>query len=232
LIAASIIIAIIRRFPRLTVSHSLSSPDSTLEIKVGDLFDETGHLVIGTNDVFDSELGDVIKASSVQGQFLTRIYDGGCAKFDADIEQALAALAAQRHEDSLKIQGKRWRYPLGTTIVLGSLPSRYFLVAYGYMGNNLQCNSDADTIQHSLSCLWNEIRLKGQGSPVAIPVIGSDLARTNIPRMMAVKMIILSFIVASKEKFIADKLTVVIHPKDIASVNLYALQEFLTSACY
>ena len=54
--------------------QALSSPNSVVEIKLGDLFDESGHLVIGANHVFDTELGEVIKPSSVQGQFLTRIY--------------------------------------------------------------------------------------------------------------------------------------------------------------
>lgn len=224
--------AIFLRLPRRAISKALSSPDSSIEIKVGDLFDEPAHLVIGTNDVFDTELGDVIKPRSIQGQFLTRIYNSDRARLDADIETALDSLKHERKQEPNKIRGKRWRYPIGTTIALGSLNTRYFLTAYGHMGNDLKCTSDADSIWISLSYLWKEVRLKGQGTQVAIPIIGSDLARTSLPRMVLVKIIIVSFIVASKKEFVTKKLTVVVHPNDLDSVNLYDLEDFLKSVCF
>jgi Domain of unknown function (DUF6430) len=84
----------------------------------------------------------------------------------------------------------------------------------------------------SLSKLWQEVRLKGHSIDVSIPIIGADLARTSLPRMVLAKLIITSFVIASKEKFITRKLTVMIHPKDIESVDFYELEEFLTSACF
>jgi hypothetical protein len=232
LILVSMILAIAWRFPRRSISKALSSPDSVVEIKIGDLFDEPGHLVIGTNDVFDTELGNVIKSASVQGQFLSRIYDSDRTKLDVDIEAALTPYEHKRQKDPQKTIGKHWRYPLGTTITLGPLNSRYFLIAYGYMGNDLKCISDADSIWLSLSQLWEEVRRKGQGAQVAIPILGSDLARTGLPRMTLIKMIVISFLVASKKEFVTKKLTIVVYPEDLGFVNLYDLEGFLTSACF
>ena len=99
LVAVSLAIAVIQSFPRMLVCQALSSPDSVVEIKIGDLFDEPGHLVIGANDVFDTELGEVIKPSSVQGQFLTRIYGNDRTKLDTDIETALQDYQAQRTKE-------------------------------------------------------------------------------------------------------------------------------------
>jgi hypothetical protein len=179
----SLVIALASNIPRRSLSRSLSSPDSTIEIKIGDLFDERDHLVIGSNDVFDTELGEVIRPSSVQGQFLTRIYNSDRARLDAEVEAALQPLHNHRMQEPAKIKGKSWRYPIGTTLVLGSLERRYFLTAYGSMGNDLRVKSTADYIWISLSKLWEQVRLKGHGLAIAIPVIGSDLARTNLPRM-------------------------------------------------
>jgi hypothetical protein len=232
LVVVSLVIAVIQRFPRTTVCQALSSPDSVVEIKIGDLFDEPGHLVIGANDVFDTELGEVIKPSSVQGQFLARVYGNDRNRLDADIDTALQAYKAQRTQEPNKKKGNTWRYPIGTTVAIGSPDKRYFWSAYGYMGNDLRIQSNADYIWNSLSRLWEEVRQKGHGMEVAIPVIGADLARTNLPRMALAKLIIMSFIVASKKDFVTRKLTLVIYPRDIENTDFYDLEDFLTSACF
>lgn len=232
LVSFSSLCAVALNRPRTSVSRSLSSPDSAIRIKIGDLFDEPGHLVIGANDVFDTELGELTKPSSVQGQFLTRVYHSDHRRLEAEIDAALEPLKADRKREPNKKKGKFWRYPLGTTLALGSPDKRYFLNAYGYMSNDLRVKSTADDIWYSLSCLWEQVRLKGHGMGVAMPVIGSDLARTNLPRMTLIKLIIISFIAASKKDFVSKDLTVVIHLKDVESVDLYALEDFLESACF
>jgi hypothetical protein len=232
LASLSLVIALATNMPRRSLSRSLSSPDCTIEIKIGDLFDEPGHLVIGANDVFDTELGEVIRPSSVQGQFLTRIYNNDQARLDAEIEAALVPLHYKRMQEPTKIKGKIWRYPVGTPLVLGSAERRYFLIAYGFMGNDLRVKSTADAIWSSLSKLWEQVRLKGHGLNIAIPVIGSDLARTNLPRMALIELIIISFIAASKKEFVARRLTVMIHPKDLDTIDFSTLEDFLKSTCF
>ncbi|MGF1672606.1 MAG: macro domain-containing protein [Rivularia sp. (in: cyanobacteria)] len=232
LIGISIICAVIERRPKRSLSQTLSSPDSVVEIKVGDIFDEEAHLVIGANDVFDTELGEIMKPSSVQGQFLTKVYDNEREKLDVDIEKALQPLKHLRKEESEKIRGKTVRYPIGTTITLGTEEKRYFLTAYGYMNNDITIKSCSDYIQRSLNSLWSQIRLKGHRKNVAIPIIGSDLARTDLPRMALIRLIVDSFVTASKEKSITDKLTIMVYPKDLDYVDLYKLKDFLKSACF
>lgn len=232
LVCISLIYAVVANIPGRSISQALSSPDTVVEIKIGDLFDQPEHLVIGANDVFDTELGEVIRPSSVQGQFLTRIYNGDQTRLDAEIDAALLPLQNYRKKELNKIKGKMWRYPIGTTLVLGVSERRYFLSAYGSMGNDLRVKSTADYIWHSLSCLWDQVRLKGHGLGVAIPVVGSDLARTNLPRMALIKLIIISFIAASKKDFVARKLTVIIHPKDLETIDFFALEDFLKSTCF
>jgi hypothetical protein len=232
LVCASLIVAVLHRFPRGAISCHLPSPDTTIEIRIGDLFDQPGHLVIGTSDVFDTELGDIIKPSSVQGQFLTRIYKDDQASLDKDIETALLDTGYQATEDLAKMRGKRMRYPVGTAVALGSIPTRYFLTAYDRMGNDLRCTADANALWLSMNHLWEEIRIRGQGMNVVTPILGSDLARTGLPRMALIKLIVMSFIIASKKQFIARKLTIVIHPNDVHAVNLYELEDFLRSICF
>lgn len=228
----SLTFAIIQNFPKISVSCKLSSPDTTIEIKVDDIFQEKGHLVIGFNDVFDTELGEIIRASSVQGQFLKREYKGNQDKLNSDIGIALQEHIDRRKLDPDKKRGKAWRYPIGTTITLGTYEKRYFLTAYGYMRNDLTVKSNPDYISISLDKLWQEVRRKCHGTDVAIPIIGSDLARSGLSRMQLSKLIITSFVLESKREFITSKLTLMIYPKDLDSVDFYELQEFIKSICF
>jgi hypothetical protein len=232
LVGIYFIIALIKNLPRRTFSNRLLSPDIEIEVKIGDLFAEKSHLVIGFNDVFDTEIGEIIKDSSIQGQFLRKIYQNDCNKLDHEINQELKIHDNQRKYESNKTQGKNWRYPIGTTITLGSEQKRYFLVAYGYMSNNLVIESNTAHILESLNKLWDEVRNKCHGDPVAIPVIGTDIARSGLSRMQSIKLIITSFILVSKKTYITKKLTVIIHPKDLEFVDFYLIEEFLSSVCF
>ncbi|MBD1906668.1 DUF6430 domain-containing protein [Funiculus sociatus GB2-A5] len=232
LVFVSLGLAILQNFPRRAVSSNLSSPDTEIEIKVGDLFQENGHLVIGSNDVFDTELGEIIRDSSVQGQFLKRVYKGNLGQLDAEVEAELHNHSRDRRLEPDKTRGKAWRYPIGTAITLGSHEKRYFLIAYGHMNNDLTVESNPDFISVSLDNLWQEVRRRCNGTDVAIPIIGSDLARSGLSRMQLAKLIITSFILESKRRFITRKLTVMIYPGDLDSVDFYALEEFLKSVCF
>lgn len=105
-----VVIALLRVSPKRTFSVNFSSPDTKITIKTGDLFDQDGHLVIGFNDVFDTEIGRIISGSSVQGQFLTRMYGNDTARLNQDLERAL------KNEtftiDPSKTVGKNRRYPI------------------------------------------------------------------------------------------------------------------------
>lgn len=224
--------ALVYRWPHRTVSGHLSSPDTTIEVTVGDLFDQQCHLIIGSNDVFDTEPGDIIEPRSVQGQFLTRIYQGDLARLDVDIAAALAPYDDKKQADPNKARGKQLRYPIGTTIVLGDSKRRFFLTAYGKMGSNLVCESDTDCIWLALSNAWKAVGERGHLQPVAIPIVGSELARIGLPRMIFIRMIIISFIVASKQRPVSKRLTIVVHPSDLDKVNLHDINDFLQAACF
>ncbi len=232
LVLISIVSAVFQNIPQISISYSLSSPDTDIEIKIGDIFQENGHLIIGFNDVFDTELGEIIRESSVQGQFLKRVYRSQQDKLDLDIETALQEHHQYRIHDINKTRGKTWRYPIGTTITIGSYDKLYFLTAYGYMRNDLTVESNPNSISISLDKLWEEVRIKCQGTDVVIPIIGSDLARSGLSRMQLSKLIISSFVIQSKRRYITRKLTLMIYPKDLNYVDFYELDKFLKSICF
>ncbi|MFJ8539199.1 macro domain-containing protein [Streptomyces sp. NPDC093591] len=203
----------------------------TIEVKVGDLFDEPAHLVIGFNDVFDTDSSDgvVISPRSVQGQFQNRIYDDDLDRLNGDLEAALSGVPVSRMESRRdKLRGKLSRYPIGTVAALGSPDRRYFCLAYGRMRNDLTVRSSTDDLWKSLESLWRSLDTLGQREPVAMPVIGSEMARVNhLDREVLLRMILVSYVAYSRQSLVSKKLTILIHPQDAHLVNMLEVEAFL-----
>ena len=149
---ASAVWAALVLWPRFVMSRQIGVPDTIITIKVGDLFEEEGNLVIGMNDVFDTEKGDIIKPTSVQGQFLTTIYRDDRERLDNDLADALQDMPGTL--DATKVRGKNVRYPIGTVATIRQGARAYFCVAYSCMGSNLQAKSELWMLSRSLDNLW------------------------------------------------------------------------------
>ncbi len=222
---------IARAWPQRRVSRRFGQPDITVVVKTGDLFEQDAHLVIGFNDVFDSDTtnGTIISPTSVQGQFLEHVYANDSNRLDADLTEALhgvRTVATERR--STKRLGKLKRYPIGTVAVLGGSSHRFFCLAYSKMQNNLIAKSTVNYLWESLSSLWEAVFLQGQRGAVAIPIVGSELARINcLDRESLLRMILLSFVARSREEPVCKELIIVIHPRDFVHINMLEVAAFL-----
>lgn len=221
----------LRSWPRDRISHEFVRPGFRVTIAVGDLFDQPCHLVIGSNDVFDTDTQDdlLIVRRSVQGQFLQRVYAGDVARLDDELNTALFGTQPTRVEErTSKRAGKLVRYPVGTVALLGSPGQRYFLTAYGAMCNDLTVSSGPDQLWLSLGELWRAVHLHARREAVAMPVIGSDLARIDsMDHAGLVKLILLSFVTRSRQSVVCKELTIVVHPGDYERVDMLELAAFL-----
>lgn len=224
---------VLRSWPRSTVSREFTGPDFTVTVQVGDLFDRESHLIVGFNDVFDTDTSDdrLIVRRSVQGQFLHRVYAGDLARLDGEIEAALGEVApAGAEERTAKRAGKLVRYPVGTVAVLDGPGRRFFCAAYGRMGNDLVISSGADQLWHTLWQVWDAVHLHGQREAVAMPVIGAGLARIDsMDHKALLKLILLSFVTRSRESVACKALTIVVHPGDYGRVDMLEVGMFLRS---
>lgn len=221
----------LRSWPRDRFSREFRNPGFTVTVKVGDLFDQPSHLVIGCNDVFDTDTRDdlLVVSRSVQGQFLRRVYAGDLARLDAELTAALAGVTPAATESrTAKRAGKLSRYPIGTVAVLGGPERRYFCTAYGRMRNDLTVSSGVDQLWQSLGELWTSVHLHGHREALAMPVIGSDLARVDsMDHGSLLKLILLSFVGRSRTGVVCKDLTIVVHPRNHHSVDMLELAVFL-----
>ncbi len=227
-IIVSAIISIFRAWPQTSFSESFTNPDVKIGIKVGNIFDQTGHLVIGFSDTFDTEIGDVVSKDSMQGQFLVSMYDNNQNKLDTDLDTLLQN--EESEEDAEKTRGKNKRYKIGTVVALSAPNRKFFCCAYSRMGADLKATSDINSLWISLQNLWTKIRVEGEQKTIVMPVMGTNLARVpGISFKLPIDLILLSFIVNSRVEPISKELVLIIREEDKDKVNLLEIQDFLKS---
>jgi hypothetical protein len=230
-LALCVLWGLVRAFPRRHIRRDFRQPEISVSVTVGDLFDEDAHLVIGFSDTFDTSTSKnrVISDRSLQGQLVGRRYDGDHRRLDRELAVALSRTSPVALESRAdKPHGKLRRYAIGTVAVIGRPPRFTFAVAYSRMGNDLIARSTVDDIWTSLSSLWAAIYTRAQHSRVAIPLVGSGLARVDaLERQNLLRMIVLSFLAHSRQSVVCRELRIVVWPADLDAVDMLETEAFL-----
>jgi hypothetical protein len=211
--------------PPTAARVTLSGSDASVTVKVSDLLTQVGSVAIGTNDTFDTQLGRVISATSVQGQFLTRVYDGDQERLDTDIEAALDGVGFSHTPG--KSFGKQQRYPMGSTAVIRHGETTYFLVAYSHLDPAMVATTDLADLATSFDALWAAIHQHGNYRPVHVPVLGSSFARTGLSHEALILLIATSFSVAAKTRKPGPSLTIHVHSSDSDKVDFVKVRSAL-----
>jgi hypothetical protein len=219
----------LRRAPRV-----FGFPQMTIIIEAGNLFERTGHLVVGFTDTFDTGIGpgEPIRAGSVQGQLLEKVYEGDVECLDLDLLRALRGVRpVGREKGSRKPRGKLLRYPLGTVAVLdhdGSEERLVFALAYSRIDNGGVAQSSVEWLSIGLDRLWEAVFRRAHQEPVAMPLIGSGLARLSfLDQGSLLRMILLSFVLRCRERRVCRELRIVLAPADLARIDMTEIAVFL-----
>ena len=216
----------------LSVSEKLSEADVLIEIRVDDIFNiEGGVFVISTNTTFDTDIsGGLISADSLQGQFTQRYYNA-VEHLDYELEQKLENQSFTLVKDNRK--GKQKRYEIGTVVGLQPQGQMAYWIAIADTNEHGVPDGSLEEIVECLGKLWHHIGEQGELGNLIVPVLGTGRARVNAPREKMIREIIQSFIAACSEKKFAEKLTIVISPKDHCEydIDLHELEKFLQHLC-
>lgn len=226
-VGGSVIFAANRSWPR-PIEQKFDAPKTVIEIVEGDLFDQTDNLVIGFCDTFDTSTPNIISKTSVQGQFLERIYGGDVQQLDSDLSSALSEVATT---GSLDKKGKTQKYPQGTVAVIHKGNRRFFCVAYTTINAANVVQGSVDGLWQSLNALWESVASRANGEAVSVPVLGGGLSRLSqiLPAQFAIRFIVFSFLLASRRSPVCEQLTIVVRPKDAADLDMLELRAFLRS---
>lgn len=221
--------------PATHVQCTLQGRDVTVEIRVGNIFQQDGDLIIGTNTTFDTRLAhNLISEESIQGVF-TKKYFADERALDNLINPELAnvqsvALPGPR-------VGKSAEYPIGTTVQVaareGPRTRRAFLVAMARINEHGTAHAVFDELLESLGVLWEYIATRSSKGVLLIPVLGSRFGRLTQRREELIHEIIKSFVAASASATFCDRLVIVISGKDVVEqkLDLKALGAYLHHIC-
>jgi len=224
-------VAVYRRRPRLSVSHSLSGRDVIIELAVGDVFSFPGALIVGSNTTFDTRVSpELISERSVQGAF-TKKYYASEERLDADLAAELAGVQGDDLQE--RRVGKSKKYPMGTCVRLNPKGRTCYLLASAHMNAAGGASGSLEDLKVSLPSLWEFIGRRGSKGALVMPILGTGFSRLSLPREEVIREIIQSFVAACSEMTLADKLTIVIWPDDMVRfrISLADLDSFLRHVC-
>jgi hypothetical protein len=184
--------------------------------------------MIGMCDTFDTAIPNIISRQSVQGQFLERVFDGDVVALDGRLDEALRGISPV---ESVKKEGKTRRFPLGPVAVLNDHTRRFFCVAYTTMNEQNEARGTPAGIWNSLDSLWHAVSQHANGGTLAVPVIGGGQARVAqvLPAQDSIRLIALSFLLASRAEKVCDELAIVVRPREFRKLDRLELQAFLRS---
>lgn len=229
--------AAVRARPRRRVRREFRYPGMVVVVEPGDLFDRPENLAVGFCDTFDTEPWPrgPISAASVQGQLLERVYGGDVAKLDGALAAALrsvrpATRPVGRDRRSHGRARKSARYPIGTVAALADGQRLVFAVAYSRLGEDGVARSSVEELWLGLNRLWDAVYQRGHQETVAIPLLGSGLARLGyLEAQDILRLILLSFVARSRERKVCRELRVLIRPEHLDRIDLPSIAEFLQS---
>jgi hypothetical protein len=226
-VAVAVGFGIWQSWPR-PIGREYAKPNTAIRLIRGDLLAETGHIVVGACDTFDTQTPNVISRQSVQGQVLERIYGGDLARLDLDLD---AALADETPVGNVQKEGKNERYSIGTVAALPQGPRRILFLAYTEMNDHNEAHGTSDGIWRSMISLWAAVSRYCNGEPVAIPVLGGGQARISqiLPAQDSIRFIAFSFMLASRRERVCDELRIVVRPSDYEKLDRLELQAFFDS---
>lgn len=217
-LAASAFLAVIGKRPIRSISVKLPQKDVHIEVRIGDLFDATGALMISTNSVFECDVaGGKIDPRSLQGQFTARYYTGN--------QNALIAMITEE----LKKTSGGPTYPMGTVVPVTTHGKTFYFTAMATLNDKGNAASAVGDVELALEGLWRYVRQAGALQELAVPLVGTGRGRVRTSRDKMIELISESFADAASDGAFTSKLIIVIHPNDAADfqINLYEIKDRL-----
>jgi hypothetical protein len=180
-------------------------------VKIGDIFEKNGWRVIGVNDFFDSKVDNkVISASTLHGLVINKYWENNVEEFDSKIFKALSGIESKKVE---RVNGKKYRYPIGTAANIICEDEKFLFVALAETSiQNGVTVSSAENIICATRGAMREARIICANNSLIIPLLGSGLARAGLSNMVLLDLILCGIFEELKLGKITEEIIIFIHP--------------------
>ncbi len=195
----------------VNLSGKLAGSETKVGVRVGNLFEQTGLIVIGVNEYFDTQVGELVAPTSIHGAFLSQFARDDTKGLDHEISVELAKFKFESEVVTSKRVGNKARYPLGATAAVSRSGKSFLLLAVTH--TDIQtCKASVDFVEFlaTLDKLWTRVRETHNQRTVHIPLIGGGLARLNLPPKDLLWLILLSFKLADRKEPVCPCLSILL----------------------
>lgn len=214
---ASIIIGFVSAIPKKSVNFNLINTNTKVIIELGDLFKSEGHRVIPVNEYFDSLIGKPVSPKSVHGIFIEKTLGG----YNQILDDAVNNQLAGKEIDIVnRPQGKKNKYPIGTTITLKHNESIYFLFSLCNSDNDCKVTCNPSLMLKALEGLWEKVRIEGNGFNINLPLVGNGLSGVGLPPSQLLQLILMSLLKFTKEKELSTTIKIILQEDVFEEIDL------------
>ena len=214
----AIVVAVVFKRPVKAIVLEAPSKDFSIQVKIADLFLESGALMISTNTDFEADVaGGKIAVDSLQGQFTAKYFTGNQNELIEQLESSLA-----------HVPGKK-PYPIGTVATVNTHGKTFYFLAMAHLNDHGNAHTTQREVANALDSLWTFVRDSGELQELVLPVIGTGRGRLQVSRKKMIGIMAESFYKASENGLVSTQLTIVVRPEDASQfqVNLYDIKDFL-----
>lgn len=200
------------------VSFDIPATNTQLTLKFGNLFEEDADWLIGVNEFFDSKIGDVVSKSSVHGQVICDYFGGDEAKFRSQVTSALQQYTGTAVARAV---GETASYEIGTTAVLDRGDKHIYLVAISH--TDIATNKAQSSIPELWTALKDALRKvheRGNGQPLAMPLLGNGRASINLPPQHLLRLVVLAVADFAKTAHLPNSVSLVLHEDCFSALDL------------
>lgn len=217
LLILCLIIATIRVWPKSKIVIKLKNTNTKINIFFGDLFAQPQNIAVAVNEYFDSQLGKLVSPRSIHGILIEQVLGKQTILFDNCVDSELSGKHIEVVE---RPEGKHYRYQIGTTASLRFGDKNYLLFALCQTDSDYKASATPLMMMQALSGLWDKARVCCNGYPISLPLLGTGLAGIGLPAMSILQMILISILIAVKQKEITSEISIVLHKSVFDEVDL------------
>lgn len=214
-------------FLRNSIEINSNALDTKIIIKYGNLFKQDGCIAIAVNDFFDSLVDDRhISRNSLHGKLLENFWRDNVADWDMKVNASL--MNEPISETVERSNGKRKRYPIGTTAVVRRYEqsSKFLCVALTKTDiETCEVKATAADLLQAIHGLLRKARSVCSAEALNIPLMGAGLSRIGIKNDILVDLILTAIFEETKINKITGEIRIILSKQNIPAFDFLALKK-------